>query len=573
MTPKIVPNPFDPRRYLGAVIDVDATIARINVLHDPSGGGRTLYGDRYQGGVVGQFVVIDAGLKAVLGIVVRVGVPERERQSLEPEVSSVPAAHPLASVQLVATIDLATGTTEPGIARYPSVGALAFLAQPALVAWAADGSQSRRTKNPIAIRIGSVAGTDIPVVIAPERLFGRHCAVLGATGGGKSWTVARLVEQVVNVGGKAILLDATGEYHTLGDLATHVAVGVPPQNDGSSPQECALPYFELSERDLFAMFRPSGQTQAPKLRAALLSLKVAAACGSTSVWPKRLKPHNEFQTAYQTNLEAVHRLGAKFDISLLSRQIDEECVWPSGRPPNGNSNTHGDWADNDRAHCIGLINRIDEMVNSDELAAIFRPGELPSLLQIVSEFIAGSACILRVSLAGMPFGHDAREILVNALGRMLLHRARHGEFLRSPTVVFLDEAHQFLNVVLGDENNKYALDSFALIAKEGRKFALSLCVATQRPRDLPDGVMSQVGTMIVHRLTNSSDRQVVERAAADADQAVVRLLPSLVPGEAALLGVDFPVPMVVGVSPPTREPQSDGPDYAANWHASVGPAE
>ncbi|MFV9997102.1 MAG: hypothetical protein AB8W37_04425 [Arsenophonus endosymbiont of Dermacentor nuttalli] len=56
--------------------------------------------------------------------------------------------------------------------------------------------------------------------------------------------------------------------------------------------------------------------------------------------------------------------------------------------------------------------------------------------------------------------------------------------------VFIDEAHQFLNKKIGDELNRFELDVFGNIAKEGRKFGLNVVIATQRPRDIPEDVLS-----------------------------------------------------------------------------------
>jgi len=118
---------------------------------------------------------------------------------------------------------------------------------------------------------------------------------------------------------------------------------------------------------------------------------------------------------------------------------------------------------------------------------------------------------------------------------------------------------------LGDENTKFPLDSFELIAKEGRKFCLNICIATQRPRDIPDGVLSQMGTMLVHRLTNEKDREVVEKASGDIDRSAAAFLPTLAPGQAVIIGVDFAIPFTVQVSKPEQEPDSRGPDYQNCW--------
>ena len=107
-----------------------------------------------------------------------------------------------------------------------------------------------------------------------------------------------------------------------------------------------------------------------------------------------------------------------------------------------------------------------------------------------------------------------------------------------------------------------AFDAFELIAREGRKYGLILCLATQRPRDLTEGVLSQMGAMIVHRLTNAHDRDVVERASGDLDRRVAAFLPTLAPGEAVLVGADIPIPLTIHVQTPKWRPRSTGPQFS-----------
>jgi len=137
-------------------------------------------------------------------------------------------------------------------------------------------------------------------------------------------------------------------------------------------------------------------------------------------------------------------------------------------------------------------------------------------------------------------------------------------------LVFLDEAHQFLNRSLGDEDTAHRLDAFDVIAKEGRKYGLAICMATQRPRDIPEGVLSQMGTLIVHRLINDKDRDVVERAAGEIDRAAAAFLPTLAPGEAAVVGVDFPIPLTMQITMPEKKhrPESGGPNFQKAWSAA-----
>ena len=147
----------------------------------------------------------------------------------------------------------------------------------------------------------------------------------------------------------------------------------------------------------------------------------------------------------------------------------------------------------------------------------------------------------------------------------MLTKARNRDFLKHPVVVIVDEAHNFLGRYIGTEDYAARLDAFELIAKEGRKYGLNICLATQRPRDITEGVLSQMGTLIVHRLTNDKDRDVVERACGEIDRSASAFLPNLKPGEAAIIGVDFPIPLTIQIREPKMKPESNGPNFQKHW--------
>jgi DNA helicase HerA-like ATPase len=95
-------------------------------------------------------------------------------------------------------------------------------------------------------------------------------------------------------------------------------------------------------------------------------------------------------------------------------------------------------------------------------------------------------------MSGVSYEYQAREIIANVIGRHLLRGARTGRFSDRPVVVLLDEAHNFLGRHIGTEDYQSKLDAFEIIAKEGRKYGLTICLASQRPRDITEGVLSQM---------------------------------------------------------------------------------
>jgi hypothetical protein len=206
------------------------------------------------------------------------------------------------------------------------------------------------------------------------------------------------------------------------------------------------------------------------------------------------------------------------------------------------------------------------MLQAPELACMFQPGNRRAVFDELDSFITDQAArVLRISLKHLPFAHDAREIIANALGRHVLDLARSGKLRDRPLLLFLDEAHHFLNKTLGDEETRYPLDASELIAKEGRKLSLNICVATQRPSDIAEGILSQMGTLIIHRLRNDRDRELVERASSEADRSAMAFVPDLGDGQAVIVGVDFPISLAVQVTRPTQPPDSRGPDYQTQW--------
>jgi hypothetical protein len=425
---------------------------------------------------------------------------------------------------------------------------------------------------PVQLELGTVGDAiESKVSITPEKLFGRHCAILGATGGGKSWTTARIIEECIKYKGKIILLDATGEYREFsGDKVTHCHLGVPVHNAETSIA-CSLPPTSFDESDFLALFQPSGKVQGPKLREAIRSLRLAKLCpeiAEDGLIIKANKPKSVINKKISENDigKNIDNPNQKFDVTLLAKQISEECIFPDadyGKNPLKWGNHDG----SSYTYCLSLISRIYAVISSNAYECVFKRSADTPITDVISKFITDERSLLCICLSGILHEYNAREIIANTIGRYLLTIARQGAFNSNPIVVVVDEAHNFLGRQIGSEDVLTRLDAFELIAKEGRKFGLNICLATQRPRDITEGVLSQMGTLVVHRLTNDRDREIVERACGEIDLSTSSFLPNLQPGEAAIIGVDFPFPLAVQITRPTYRPISDGPNYQEHWRA------
>lgn len=468
-------------------------------------------------------------------------------------------------VKLLASIDLERCNLIPGVSKIPSLGSKVYLASEPLVQTLFEPVNDL---NAPLIRLGSLnTRIGVNLALSPDTLFSKHCAVVGSTGSGKSNTLAKLIEQSLKLNSKILLLDPSGEYSTIHNkYVKHLHLGnldLPAKQS----KQVAVPYYHLTESDLMSIFKPAGQSQAPKLRAALKSLKLAILAPGLAVEGNIIKADREkrfFQSEYARHLKAIDNPLAIVDISKLPQQIENECVKPTRSAVE--PLLWGSINQVELAHCYPLIIRISDIIGSDELSPIFNPGKLPSLLDEIEEFISNPQLrVLRVSLESLPFVYNAREIVSNAIGRQILLLARAGKFKTNPMVLFIDEAHQFLNEDLENNPDIANIDSLALIAREGRKYGLCLCLATQRPRDIPESILSQFGTYVIHRITNSSDLSIIESASGELDKSTLNMIPTLGPGKALILGAAVPFPLLVQVARPEQEPNSGTPNISDYW--------
>lgn len=561
-------HPFAADRQIGVVhriegLSADITLSAADRLP------RSHFGEYLSRGEVGLFVLIDAGGVAVFGRVTVVGLPPVRPSDVAHNYSRIPAE---ARVQLLSTLQL-DGQTSRGVAKYPKLGDPVYTASAEAVAAVLvidAGSGAMLPLGRLSI------DESVPVAVPVDRLFGRHLAIVGATGSGKSWTLGHLAERITHLRGKMILIDATGEFKTLGGHARHLAFGNA-DDEPVAAHVVGIPHFMMREADRNTFVNPSGGVQLPKMREAVRSLRLATAIqndpfaddqhrqlvrpdGAILKTGASLAVHRSAVEAYIDAVEGAH---SEFNIRLLAQQVQHECIFPTGQ---GNSNVFGGINNNELGYVGTLISRITDLLQIKEIMEVIDPQEpTANAFNVIEDWICDpNSHLLRISLRNLTFANHLREIVVNILGQQLLTWARAGRFADIPVVVAVDEAHQFFDVVVGDEFANTHLNAFDAIAKEGRKYGLTVCLATQRPGDLPPGVLSQVGMTIVHRLADGRDRQRVEQAAAELDHSATRLLPGLVPGEALLMGVDFPVPVSVRINRPASPPNSDGPRYG-NW--------
>jgi len=308
----------------------------------------------------------------------------------------------------------------------------------------------------VLLRLGSIdVALESAVFIRPEKLFGRHCAILGTTGGGKSWTTARIIEECLKFKTKIILLDATGEYRGFaGPFVTHFHLGNPVNTAaGSLPR--ALPPTCFIESDFIALFEPAGKVQGPKMRAAMRSLRLAklAPAVATNGVIKKIDQSKASVNAAEQQPGVASKLDdprQEFDVNKLTAQIEQECVYPDGFGVARGSKDTTKWGGDsgEVSYCLSLMSRISAVLTSPSFECVFQSAE-PPLTSAVADFVANDKRLLRICLSGVAYEFKAREIVANVIGRHLLNMARSGAFIAKPFVVIVDEAHNFLGRQIG----------------------------------------------------------------------------------------------------------------------------
>jgi len=572
-------NPFNHSHFIGYINQVTPQYVKVHFPSSILMKSFTFYGEELKGGLVGNYVVIEGEKFGFLGKILELTLPEKERLELSEKSFNTKEFHPTGKIEILLSFELFNPSKiDKGLNSLPMIGAKVFICSSEFIKgyFKGFGVKDDYKGIPPTIQFGHLTYDKSTIVeLSQQALFGRHCAVVGTTGGGKSYTVSKLIEGIIENNNKAIIIDPTGEYHTLeSNLKLTKSI---------ITNDSYFPYQSLTSSDLFVLFRPSGQVQQPILLEAIKSLKIAHCLirdkdkynpvvdenkitltikkecviiedGAIVKENNATTPYKNAYFRYKSEID--DDCTSNFDIHKLSKQIINECVYDNGL----------NWGKKDErnfGNCTSLIIRVNSLVNDESFKKIFgfNINNETNLIDTIDNFLGNDKLnILRIGFENVPYNFQAREILANSIGKNLLNKSRDKLFIKKPLVLFIDEAHQFLNKKVKDEYfESTELNSFDSIAKESRKYGLFLCIATQMPRDIPVGTLSQIGTFISHRLINHLDKEAIANACSSANRDTLAFLPVLGSGEAILMGVDFPMPVMLKVNMPKIKPNSDTP--------------
>ncbi|NIA09616.1 MAG: DUF87 domain-containing protein [Nitrospiraceae bacterium] len=519
-----------------------------------------------------------------------------------------------------------------------------------------------------------------PVYVDPDKLFGRHLAVLGNTGAGKSCSVAGLVRWSIAGARKArieaakndpedekrdprpnarfIVLDPNGEYaEAFKDLDELRLFQVEPKEGDGKPLK--VPAWLWNGQEWAAFTDAARGVQRPLLFDALRRLKSGA--GRPDAFETKIRGRvKRYQKRIQLAIQSSEHLqpGKREGVAemLLNASKDfQELAQDEACPENvkesinkvaslaeeietaarSNARNGGFWHNDfsearlaeitttlqDIASAVGLVDietivdentpcpfpvkdlpdfvdalaashsgrdiaqfvdtltlRIRSLLARGRLASVLQPEDTASikledwLTNHIGADQAANGPIAVIDLSLVP--SEVIYIVVSVLARMVFeavqrYRRETGHDL--PTVLVLEEAHTFVHREFsgdgGTPASRMCSRVFERIAREGRKFGLSLVLASQRPSEISPTVLSQCNTFLLHRIVNDQDQDLVKRLVPDGLGSLLRELPSLPTRRAILLGWGAPAPALVQIRelPKEQRPRSPDPAFWGVW--------
>jgi DNA helicase HerA-like ATPase len=425
-----------------------------------------------------------------------------------------------------------------GVSCYPSLGDVAMRASKDELekAYACDAES--------AVRMGHIAQDEaIPAMVKIDDLLGKHFAILGATGTGKSCTLALLLRRILEKSpqGHLLLLDVHREYApAFKDMAEVI-----------TPADLNLPFWLLTFEEIVEILigqQTSREADIEVLREIIPTAKL-----------RYMKNRRRERAAPGRPREAFDPAAVGVDTPIPYRSSDLIAILDERLEKLG--------AQGDPAPCKRLKARL-EAINRDPRYS-FMFGSLTvedTMSQVLSRLfripVAGKPIAI-VELGGLP--SEIINVVVSVLARLAFDFGIWSAG-RIPLTFICEEAHRYVPVgkSLGFEPAKRAISR---IAKEGRKYGLSLGIVSQRPAELDATILSQCSTIFSMRLANERDQQILRAGVSDAAASLLDVMPAMGMGEAIAFGegVGLPARIKIDTIAPEDLPMSSSASFTRSW--------
>jgi uncharacterized protein len=460
---------------------------------------------------------------------------------------------------------------------------------------------------------GKLVQNKIEFKIDANKFFSKHIALVGSTGSGKSCTVAKILQDVVGISkskntnivqqknSHIIIFDIHSEYKAAFDLKSDEKFTL----NILDVDSLKLPYWLMNSAELESLFIEGNENnhhnQVSQFKKAVIlnkekhnpSLKDKVNY-DTPVYFDIQEVFNYISNS--NNLTVYSKDGKTYFASLKQKEIefDKDKLWDliDFEESSGNgkheilkekvSKSGGFNGEFDR-----FVSRLETKLDDKRLKFIMEPKnekgidfKTEDFEVILKQFLGyiDKANITIIDLSGIPF--EVLSITVSLISRLVFDFAFHYSKLKHkedkqndiPFMIVCEEAHNYIPKTGGAEYNA-SKKSIERIAKEGRKYGLSLMVVSQRPSEVSETIFSQCNNFISLRLTNVNDQNYVKALMPDNSNAIADILPNLGQGECLIVGDAALIPSIVKLDKPNPEPKSQSINFQDEWQTNWNDVE
>lgn len=560
--------------YLGKVIRVDSSTVEVEISDDIPSAAPIINGRLYKIGQIGTFVKMPMGNITTYGIVS--SVSNTPGKTDDTQLSQIVGSRFL-SVQLIGE-KIGDDDFEKGIGTYPTINDEVHLVIEK------DLFDIYGEKDAGSIEIGKHSSSDnLSVYVDIHKLVLRHCAILGSTGSGKSNTTVSILKAILNDydGSRVILVDPHGEYASAFPDAKIFKI-----NDSSDP--LFIPFW-LMNFDELAFFlvgaKPTDDQRVEyRLLRELITNYKKENCNlkSGDVTPEFISADSPIpfsarklwhemnwwlNASFGSTKKDEQKRETKYEINegdyenLIGAEFTSHLTTANNQPPHVTQ--HKEFYSYEKKLLARLKDsRFDFMFHPGDYKDASSSKDLHNLL---NEWIGSESKLVILDLSGVPF--EVLDIAIGLITRFVYDSMFWGRYesytgKNRPLLLAYEEAHTYLNK---NDNNSYSKNAVERIFKEGRKFGVGALVISQRPSEISETILAQIGTLIALRLTNSGDQSIVKSSSPDNLNSLIDLLPSLRIGEAVIVGESIKIPSRIRVKLNNPRPTSEDPNLVECW--------
>jgi hypothetical protein len=444
-----------------------------------------------------------------------------------------------------------------------------------------------------------IQNREINLHINGNRFFSKHIAVVGSTGSGKSCTVAKILQDVVGINKKAnlnngsqknahvIIFDIHSEYKSAFEIDGKENFNL----NALDVDKLKLPYWLMNSEELESLFIESNEqnshNQVSQFKKAVTLNKEKHNPTLTKVnydTPVYFSIKEVYNYISNMNNEVINKISGEEQkpklldgtlITDINTYFDKILDFVTANTANATKASNGAF----NGEFNRFLSRLETKINDKRLDFLLEPNKSDGSLyktedfeEILKQFLGylDKSNITIIDLSGVPF--EVLSITVSLISRLVFDFAFHYSKLKHsvkelndiPFLIVCEEAHNYIPKNGGAEY-KASKKSIERIAKEGRKYGLSLMVVSQRPSEVSDTIFSQCNNFVALRLTNISDQNYIKGLLPNNANSITDILPTLSAGECLIVGDATPMPAIVQMEMPDPEPKSESIKFHSQW--------